>query len=567
MATNAKAKAPRATGSTRTVVHPEQFSFEVPNEPNADILLDSLRSSGYSLESVIGDLIDNPIDADATTIVVNMDIDLGTEEWVVEVADDGYGMDEPVLDQMMRLGSRAEHDLESGLGAFGLGSDTAALAIGRNKHVVTKPDPAETLSAMWDLDAIRKARAFVKHQGERRRKRSSSSRQPSRRPTSRCRGPARSCGSRSATGSSAAAGSTRSPARSQVHRPDVPPVPRPERRADGGRERREVEPIDPMMRQDVDTQLLLDEPVEFTWKDEDGVEQSRGRGDDRPPAGQGRPRAEQGSRHHDRRPRATTSSGTVARSSNGTTLGLFGRHAEYSRFRCELSFPAKMDSQLGVTFLKSSVTVRPTQASGTRSSRYVAVSAAVAEAVQDVAPEGRTSRCRTRRPPSRSSAKSALLRKPETKIEKRGPRGDGEPRRRTGRPDPDADPARIAQKALADQARFEARHAGPTPRSTRGRSRGAGSSSPTTPTTRLPAAHPRQPRQPRPDRRHRLPRVVARLGGAPERRRRAAAFAERMREDASFNLRQLLAVEPSGQGSREKGRLRGALSVSAPVLA
>src|SRR4051794_8799818 len=68
---SAKTKSAPARAA-RKAVHPEQFSFEVPNEPNADILLESLRSSGYHLESVVGDLIDNPIDADASLIVVNM---------------------------------------------------------------------------------------------------------------------------------------------------------------------------------------------------------------------------------------------------------------------------------------------------------------------------------------------------------------------------------------------------------------------------------------------------------------------------------------------------------------
>jgi hypothetical protein len=57
---------------------------------------------------------------------------------------------------MMRLGSRVEHDLETDLGAFGVGSDTATLAIARRKHVITSGDDG-LLSAIWDRDVSRRS--------------------------------------------------------------------------------------------------------------------------------------------------------------------------------------------------------------------------------------------------------------------------------------------------------------------------------------------------------------------------------------------------------------------------
>ena len=78
-------------------------------------------------------------------------MDKKTGLWAVEIADNGFGMQEDTLDEMMRLGSRNTHDVMRDLGAFGLGSDTAALGIGQNKHVITCHSPGQPLSSMWDL--------------------------------------------------------------------------------------------------------------------------------------------------------------------------------------------------------------------------------------------------------------------------------------------------------------------------------------------------------------------------------------------------------------------------------
>ncbi len=137
------------------------FQFVEDNSPNPDIFLPSLRHSGYTLETAVGDLVDNPLDHEASVVLVSVD-KIG-REWSITVADDGTGMDLETLDQMMRLGSRAEHDLESDLGKFGLGSTTASLALGRTQHVVTSYDPQSWASAATSLDEIIRQESFVKH--------------------------------------------------------------------------------------------------------------------------------------------------------------------------------------------------------------------------------------------------------------------------------------------------------------------------------------------------------------------------------------------------------------------
>jgi hypothetical protein len=549
MASRTSARA-RATTASDGAVTSEQFlfefSFEKSNEPNADILLASLRSAGYNLEGVVGDMIDNSIDAQSSVIVVNMDIDLRTEEWEVEIGDDGFGMPDPVLDEMMKLGSRAEHDLDSGLGAFGLGSDTAALAIGRNKHVITIPEPGTALSAMWDLDAVMDAKKFVKHQDAATAEeiavfqnafRKAGIEAPSTGTVVRIT----KCDRIGGRGVETAARHVRKYV-GRTYRRFLEPQGGLTVIVNGER----VEPVDPTMRHDPDTQILFDEPVEFAWKDEAGREQSVNVGvtivhlPDK--GGQG-PNQAAGIT-------IDTSGYYILRNGreivSGTTLGLFGRHAEFSRFRCELSFPARMDSQLGVTFLKSSFTVRPTQsirdkieavtAPFRRQSRRL-YKASRPEADEQVPHDEAAKQIK---------AKSPFLRKPEAEIEKRGPRAPKGPQESTDEgkePTRTRSPREQVQKALANQARFEARHAGPYAPFYEGSLEGRKV------VVTYNADHPAYQRlilDNREDRGHIAAidylvwsLVAAELRNVDEEH---ARFAEVMREDASFNLRQLLTV-------------------------
>src|ERR671939_1427037 len=76
------------------------FNFDQENNPNARILLPSIRRSGYTLETALGDLIDNSLDAGADFIAVDLTRQVG--DWTVVVADNGCGMDRAILDQMLR---------------------------------------------------------------------------------------------------------------------------------------------------------------------------------------------------------------------------------------------------------------------------------------------------------------------------------------------------------------------------------------------------------------------------------------------------------------------------------
>ena len=76
--------------------------------PSAARLMTSLRDIGYDLPSAVADLVDNSIDAGATT--VRIDVCRKGERSFIRIADDGRGMTERVLDEAMRYGSRRSYD-------------------------------------------------------------------------------------------------------------------------------------------------------------------------------------------------------------------------------------------------------------------------------------------------------------------------------------------------------------------------------------------------------------------------------------------------------------------------
>jgi hypothetical protein len=536
-----KTTARGANSASSALFDPDLYAFERNNEPNAEILLNSLRSTGYDLESVVGDIIDNAIDAEASTVVVNLEIDKSKDEWTVEVADDGFGMDESTLDQMMRLGSRSDHDLDTDLGAFGLGSDTAALGIGRNKHVITCHEENLWLSSMWDLDAIRKAKAFVKHLD-------------AARPDevelfadafARAGVEAPSLGTLVRIGKC-----------DRVGRRDLEAGARAVRRYVAQTFRRflvpnggltiivngiAVDPFDPLMREDSETMVLFDEHVEFSWKDENGEEQTDKIGfvivhlPDK-----GGTEANKGAG-------ITIDGSGFYLMRNGreivpaTTLRLFARHNEYSRFRAEISLPARLDAHVGVTFLKSSADVKPSQA--------------LRDKIRDVTnPYRRQSQQLYRRSrkdaeeqvPHDEAAKhiktrSPFLRKPAATIEKREKRGEQGASRKRGEPESGRTPRERAQRSLADQARFEAKQAGPHAPFYEGHLEGRRI------VVTYNSDHPAYQRLILDNRENRgqvaaidylvWSLVAAELRNVDDEN---ARFMEAMREDASFNLRQLL---------------------------
>lgn len=126
--------------------------------PVAPVLMQSLRSMGYSTAAALADLVDNSITAGAHNIDIRF---AATPDPFVAVIDDGKGMDEASLVGAMRFGSRDPRETRSGgdLGRFGLGLKTASLS--QCRHLIVASTRNGHLSAAaWDLDECDHRRAW-----------------------------------------------------------------------------------------------------------------------------------------------------------------------------------------------------------------------------------------------------------------------------------------------------------------------------------------------------------------------------------------------------------------------
>ena len=129
-------------------------SFDVV-APRADVLMESLRATGYSLPDAVSDLIDNSIAAGARNIWLDFHW-AGSDSWA-SILDDGFGMSEPELVDAMRIGSRSPREMRehSDLGRYGLGLKTASISQARSLTVATHTaNGHEIHTRRWDLDHL-----------------------------------------------------------------------------------------------------------------------------------------------------------------------------------------------------------------------------------------------------------------------------------------------------------------------------------------------------------------------------------------------------------------------------
>lgn len=140
------------------------MSKERINIPQADMLMGSMRSMGYSFESAVADVIDNSISANATNIQVLFPSS-PLEELALGILDDGTGMSENVLFEAMRYGSTSSEAIrsENDLGRFGLGLKSASLSQCRVLTVVSFWEGTAT-AFTWDYNYIKsKKQWYVLH--------------------------------------------------------------------------------------------------------------------------------------------------------------------------------------------------------------------------------------------------------------------------------------------------------------------------------------------------------------------------------------------------------------------
>lgn len=127
--------------------------------PNASNLIESMRSIGYSFETAIADILDNSISANAEEIDIKLKFE--SEEPIIQIIDDGHGMNESELIEAMRLGSKNPLDNreEKDLGRFGLGLKSSSFSQCKILTVISKKE--DILSGFeWDLDVVKKSNDF-----------------------------------------------------------------------------------------------------------------------------------------------------------------------------------------------------------------------------------------------------------------------------------------------------------------------------------------------------------------------------------------------------------------------
>ena len=130
---------------------PDDLRFAGSTTIQPDPLIMGAIGLNYLLEAAIADLVDNSIDAGASSVLVRF-IRRGSQLAGLCVVDDGRGMDEGRLRDAMALGKRREYE-QSDLGHFGPRSQSCLSGPG------SQPDrcqPSRGFGPLWDTVGYRR---------------------------------------------------------------------------------------------------------------------------------------------------------------------------------------------------------------------------------------------------------------------------------------------------------------------------------------------------------------------------------------------------------------------------
>lgn len=131
---------------------------KIENLPSPDILMNSMRSIGYSFKTAIADIIDNSISAGANNISIFLPIDEHGELYI-SILDDGEGMNNQELFEAMKYGSPRNGYGPNDLGRFGLGLKSASLSQCKILTVASKKDGIISCF-QWDLDEVERTKKW-----------------------------------------------------------------------------------------------------------------------------------------------------------------------------------------------------------------------------------------------------------------------------------------------------------------------------------------------------------------------------------------------------------------------
>lgn len=125
----------------------------IQTQPAATPVIHALRNIGYKAQTAIADIIDNCIDAKATSI--NLQFEYENGDGYILIKDNGIGMNDAELQKAMTIGSKDPRDtrIKNELGRFGMGLKTASFSLGRRLSVISKKNGIIS-ERCWDLDLV-----------------------------------------------------------------------------------------------------------------------------------------------------------------------------------------------------------------------------------------------------------------------------------------------------------------------------------------------------------------------------------------------------------------------------
>lgn len=125
----------------------------IDTQPAAAPVIHALRNIGYKAQTAIADIIDNSIDAKATSVDVHFEY--GEGNGYILIVDNGIGMHDEELQRAMTLGSKDSRETrsEKELGRYGMGLKTASFSLGKRLSIISKQDNNYS-ERSWDLDIV-----------------------------------------------------------------------------------------------------------------------------------------------------------------------------------------------------------------------------------------------------------------------------------------------------------------------------------------------------------------------------------------------------------------------------
>lgn len=132
------------------------MAVKIENAPSPSVLMNSMRSIGYTFESALADIIDNSISASAKNVFITVPIN--DDDLFISILDDGIGMSKSELFEAMKYGTNREYQ-QNDLGRFGIGLKSASLSQCRILTVVSNGQDG-IVGFRWDFDSVLEAKRW-----------------------------------------------------------------------------------------------------------------------------------------------------------------------------------------------------------------------------------------------------------------------------------------------------------------------------------------------------------------------------------------------------------------------